>query len=127
MISALTRRAKETASLNALRWNDKMNKELGCGMMSRHGIRQQIRLTQILFSLRWNVVLIAEPDTTLVFNIFYEVFGGGTRLRWRGRGNGRGWVTHIRIYGNPGIREHYLCFDKTCQGNRLAKRTEVEQ
>ena len=22
----------------------------------------------------------AEPDTTLVFNIFYEIFGGGTRL-----------------------------------------------
>ena len=22
----------------------------------------------------------AEPDTILVFNIFYEVFGGGTRL-----------------------------------------------
>ena len=27
-ISALTRRAKETASLNALRWNSKMNKSL---------------------------------------------------------------------------------------------------
>ena len=38
MISALTRRAKETASLNALRWNNKMNKEPGCGMMSRHGL-----------------------------------------------------------------------------------------
>ena len=25
----------------------------------------------------WN---FAEPDTILVFNIFYEVFGGGTRL-----------------------------------------------
>ena len=50
-------------------------------MMSRRGIRQQIRLTQILFSLRWNVELIfAEPDTTLVFNIFYGIFGGGTRL-----------------------------------------------
>ena len=22
----------------------------------------------------------AEPDTTLVFNIFYGIFGGGTRL-----------------------------------------------
>ena len=50
-------------------------------MMSRRGIRQQIRLIQILFSLRRNVELIfAEPDTTLVFNIFYEIFGGGTRL-----------------------------------------------
>ena len=50
-------------------------------MMSRCGIRQQIRFVQILFSLRWYVELIfAEPDTILVFNIFYEVFGGGTRL-----------------------------------------------
>ena len=36
----------------------------------------------------WNIVLssvvcgicFAEPDTILVFEIFYEVFGGGTRL-----------------------------------------------
>ena len=26
----------------------------------------------------WN--FLAEPDTILVFKIFYEVFGGGTRL-----------------------------------------------
>ena len=26
----------------------------------------------------WN--FFAEPDTILVFKIFYEVFGGGTRL-----------------------------------------------
>ena len=32
-------------------------------MMSRHGIRQQIRLTQILFSLRWNVELILQGRT----------------------------------------------------------------
>ena len=63
MISTLTRRAKETALLNALRWNNKMNKEPGCGMMSRHGIRQQIRLMQILFSLRWNVELILQSRT----------------------------------------------------------------
>ena len=25
-------------------------------------------------------LIFAEPDTILVFNIFYEVFGGGTRL-----------------------------------------------
>ena len=25
-------------------------------------------------------IYFAEPDTILVFNIFYEVFGGGTRL-----------------------------------------------
>ena len=50
-------------------------------MMSRCGIRQQIRFVQKLFSLRWYVELIfVEPDTVLVFNIFYEVFGGGTRL-----------------------------------------------
>ena len=36
---------------------------------------------EILFFLRWYVELIfAEPDNILVFNIFYEVSGGGTRL-----------------------------------------------
>ena len=25
-------------------------------------------------------LIFAKPDTILVFNIFYEVFGGGTRL-----------------------------------------------
>ena len=25
-------------------------------------------------------LIFAEPDTTLVFNIFYEIFGGGPRL-----------------------------------------------
>ena len=50
-------------------------------MMSRCRIRQQIRFVRILFSLRWYVELIfAEADTILVFNIFYEIFGGGTRL-----------------------------------------------
>ena len=50
-------------------------------MTSRYGIRQQIGFVRKLFSLRWYVELIfAEPDTILVFNIFYEVFGGGTRL-----------------------------------------------
>ena len=38
-----------------------------------------------------------------------------------------GAVTHTRIDENPGIRGHDLFFDKTCQGNRLAKRAEVEQ
>ena len=41
--------------------------------------------------------------------------------------NGAVWVTHTRIDENPGIRGHDLCFDKTCQGNRLAKRAEVER
>ena len=42
-----------------------------------------------------------------------------------GRGNGRSWVTHDRIDENPGLRGHDLCFDKTCQGNHLAKHAEV--
>ena len=32
----------------------------------------------------------------------------------------RGGITHTRIDENPMIRGHDLCFDKTCQGNRLA-------
>ena len=36
-------------------------------------------------------------------------------------------ATHARIDENPGIREHDLCFNKTCQGNRLAKHVEVEK
>ena len=31
-----------------------------------------------------------------------------------------GWVTHTHIDGNPMIRGHDLCFDKTCSGNCLA-------
>ena len=42
---------------------------------------QQIRFVEILYSLRWYVEFVfAEPDTILVFTIFYELFGGGTRL-----------------------------------------------
>ena len=50
-------------------------------MMSRYGIRQQIRFVQILLS-PWQYVetYFAESDTTFVFKIFYEVLGGGTRL-----------------------------------------------
>ena len=49
--------------------------------MSCRIIRQQIRLVYILFSLRWYVEFIfAEPDTILVFTIFYKLFGGGTHL-----------------------------------------------
>src|SRR3954468_256535 len=57
MISALTRRAKETASLNALRWKNENNlyKELGHSMSTHCGIRQQIRFVLILFSL-WQYV-----------------------------------------------------------------------
>ena len=50
-------------------------------MMSRYGIRQQIRFVRILFSLQWYVETILQSRTlSLCSNIFYEVFGGGTRL-----------------------------------------------
>ena len=50
-------------------------------MMSRRGIRQQIRLNaNIILSTMECGTYFAEPDTTLVFNIFHEIFGGGTRL-----------------------------------------------
>ena len=75
-ISALTRRAKETASQNMLRWKSKndSSKGLGRSVMSRCGIRQQIRLVLILFSL-WQYVeaYFAEPDTTLgVYKTFMK-------------------------------------------------------
>ena len=42
---------------------------------------QQIRFVEILYSLRWYVEFVfAEPDTIRVFEIFYGVFGGRTRL-----------------------------------------------
>ena len=36
--------------------------------------------TNIILSMMECGTYFAEPDTTLVFNIFYEVFGGGTHL-----------------------------------------------
>ena len=48
-------------------------------MMSHCGLRQQI-CTNIILSMVVCGTYFAEPDTILVFNIFYEVFGGGTRL-----------------------------------------------
>ena len=50
--------------------------------MSHHGIHQQIRFVLILVFSLWQYVetYFAEPDTIFVFKIFYEVFGGGTRL-----------------------------------------------
>ena len=83
MISASTRRAKETASLNVLRWYSKkrFKQRLGSGVMSRRIIRQQIGLVYILFSLRWNVEFILQSRTlSWCSQIFYELFGGGTRL-----------------------------------------------
>ena len=50
---------------------------------------------------------------------------GKTRLSPKCRNQWRGWVTHACIDENPGIRGHDLYFDKTCQGNRFAKRAEV--
>ena len=52
---------------------------------------------------------------------------GKTRLSPKRRSQWCGWVTHTRIDENPGIRGHDLCFDKTCQGNRLTKHAEVER
>ena len=36
--------------------------------------------TNIILSTKECGTYFAEPDTTLVFNVFYEIFGGGTRL-----------------------------------------------
>ena len=50
-------------------------------MTSCHKIRQQIELVYILFSLRWNVEFILQSRTlSWCSQIFYELFGGGTRL-----------------------------------------------
>ena len=64
-ISASTRRAKETASQNTLRWKSENDSSegLGCSVMTHCGIRQQIRCVQILFSLRWYVELILQSRT----------------------------------------------------------------
>ena len=64
MISSLTRRAKETASLNVLRWDSKTIRiRPGCGVMSHYGVRQQIRFMEILFSLRWYVEFVLQSRT----------------------------------------------------------------
>ena len=41
--------------------------------------------------------------------------------------NGMVRVTHVRIDEKPVKRARDLCFDKTCQGNCLAKHAEVEK
>ena len=56
----MIRRAKETASLNTLRWDSKNDSNKGLAVVCG--------------------IYFAEPVTILVFKIFYEVFGGGTRL-----------------------------------------------
>ena len=50
---------------------------------------------------------------------------GKTCLSPKRRNRWRSWVTHARIDENPEMRGHDLCFNKTCQGNRLAKRAKV--
>ncbi len=49
-------------------------------MTSCHKKRQQIELAYIILSTVECGIYFAEPDTILVFTIFYELFGGGTRL-----------------------------------------------
>ena len=49
--------------------------------MSRRIIRQQIELSvHFILSTVECGIYFAEPDTILVFKIFYGLFGGGTRL-----------------------------------------------
>ena len=52
---------------------------------------------------------------------------GKTRLCPKRHNRWRGWVSHAHIDENPEIRGHDLSFDKTCQGNHLAKCAEVGQ
>ena len=50
-------------------------------MMSRRGIQSADPInTNIILSTVECGTYFAEPDTTLVFNIFYGIFGGGTCL-----------------------------------------------
>ena len=49
--------------------------------MSRRITRQQIELSvHFILSTVECGIYFAEPDTILVFTIFYKLFGGGTRL-----------------------------------------------
>ena len=50
-------------------------------MTSCHGVRQQIELVYILFSLRWNVEFILQGRALSLYSkLFHGVCGGGTRL-----------------------------------------------
>ena len=55
---------------------------MGSGVMSHYEKLSVDWNREILYSLATIVygTCFAEPDTILVFKIFYEVFGGGTRL-----------------------------------------------
>ena len=82
MISALTRRAKETASLNVLRRDSKTIRIKAWpwrDVMLRNTSAEYI-CSNVILSTVVRGTYFAEPDTILVFKIFYEVFGGGTRL-----------------------------------------------
>ena len=49
--------------------------------MSRRVIRQQIELSvYFILSTMECGIYFAEPDTIMVFTIFYKLFGEGTRL-----------------------------------------------
>ena len=66
-----------------LRWYCKkwFKQWLGSGVRSRRIIRQQIELVYILFLSTVDCGnYFAEPDTILVFMIFFGLFKGGTRL-----------------------------------------------
>ena len=82
MISALTRRAKRTASLNTLRWD---SRTIRIKAWPWRDVTLQNTLADwicadIILSTVVCGTYFTELDTILVFNIFYEVFGGGTRL-----------------------------------------------
>src|SRR3954467_15876825 len=82
--SASTRRAKETASLNVLRWNSKNNPYRGLGRsdMTHCGIRQQIKICAyiILYTAIRGNLFCRAGHYFLVFIIFLKKLGGGTRL-----------------------------------------------
>src|SRR4051812_34668584 len=82
-ISALTRRAKETASQNALRWGSENDSDGGLAVVWCHATEYVSRLDLCkyysLYGNMWKLIL-QRRTLSLVFKIFYEVLGGGTRL-----------------------------------------------
>ena len=77
-ISALTRRAKETASHNALRWDNETIwiKAWSWRVAPWNTSADWICVNIIILSM----AICGKKDTISVFKIFYEVLGGGTRL-----------------------------------------------
>ena len=78
----LIRRAKETASLNKLRWDSKndSNKGLAVRDVTLPNTSIEYICADIILSTVVCGTCFAEPDTILVFKIFCGVFGGGTLL-----------------------------------------------